>query len=325
MKDIINTSIENAEKFIIARFRFYLQPLEPIFLSDFKGATLRGGFGYIFKKTVCINFYKACRECLLQQKCVYAYIFETPFPDYLTEKTSFNIAYPPHPYILEPPFDSKAIFNPDDELIFNLVLIGKSIEYLPYFIFVFDELGKIGLGKDRGKYKLNRVEDIKGEMVYHNGRLKDKINQITFQDIIHKYQRDTAKQYSEIRIHFLTPTRFVLEEKLVKEINFKEFITNLLRRISLLSIFHCAKKIDFDYLGLIEDTNIIESKIENWKWHDWGRYSTKQKQRVKLGGFLGDIYFSGNLNRFIPFIKLGEYIHIGKQTSFGLGKYEIME
>jgi len=46
---------------------------------------------------------------------------------------------------------------------------------------------------------------------------------------------------------------------------------------------------------------------------------------MKLGGFLGNITFEGDLKEFIPFIKLGEYIHIGKQTSFGLGKYEIVE
>jgi len=45
---------------------------------------------------------------------------------------------------------------------------------------------------------------------------------------------------------------------------------------------------------------------------------------MKLGGFVGNITFEGDLKEFLPFVKLGEYIHIGKQTSFGLGKYEIV-
>ncbi len=44
---------------------------------------------------------------------------------------------------------------------------------------------------------------------------------------------------------------------------------------------------------------------------------------MKMRGFLGEITFKGDLEKFLPFIMLGEYIHVGKGTSFGLGKYEI--
>ncbi|MCE8429907.1 MAG: CRISPR system precrRNA processing endoribonuclease RAMP protein Cas6 [Candidatus Methanoperedens sp.] len=46
--------------------------------------------------------------------------------------------------------------------------------------------------------------------------------------------------------------------------------------------------------------------------------------KLKMGGFLGEITFEGDLNEFMPFLKLGEYLHIGKGTVFGLGKYEII-
>jgi CRISPR/Cas system endoribonuclease Cas6 (RAMP superfamily) len=44
---------------------------------------------------------------------------------------------------------------------------------------------------------------------------------------------------------------------------------------------------------------------------------------MKLGGLIGDITFEGNITPFLPFLTLGRYIHVGKGTSFGLGKYEI--
>ncbi|MDI7261613.1 MAG: CRISPR system precrRNA processing endoribonuclease RAMP protein Cas6, partial [Thermodesulfobacteriota bacterium] len=34
--------------------------------------------------------------------------------------------------------------------------------------------------------------------------------------------------------------------------------------------------------------------------------------------------FEGDFEPFMPFLLLGEFIHVGKGTSFGLGKYEIM-
>ena len=44
---------------------------------------------------------------------------------------------------------------------------------------------------------------------------------------------------------------------------------------------------------------------------------------MKLGGIVGKASFSGNIKEFLPLLKIGELVHIGKGTSFGLGKYEI--
>jgi len=46
---------------------------------------------------------------------------------------------------------------------------------------------------------------------------------------------------------------------------------------------------------------------------------------MKMGGFIGSITFEGDLEPFLPFLLLGEYVHVGKGTSFGLGKYEIKQ
>lgn len=45
---------------------------------------------------------------------------------------------------------------------------------------------------------------------------------------------------------------------------------------------------------------------------------------MKLGGFLGEVIFAGNFGLFWPYLSLGEYVHVGKGSSFGLGKYEIL-
>ena len=42
-----------------------------------------------------------------------------------------------------------------------------------------------------------------------------------------------------------------------------------------------------------------------------------------MGCFMGDITFEGELAEFLPFLRLGEYLHVGKGTVYGLGEYEI--
>ena len=64
-------------------------------------------------------------------------------------------------------------------------------------------------------------------------------------------------------------------------------------------------------------------KDRTTRWYDWERYSARQDIRMKMGGFIGKVSFEGELNEFIPFVKLGELLHVGKGTSFGLGRYVI--
>ncbi|MBM4330698.1 MAG: CRISPR system precrRNA processing endoribonuclease RAMP protein Cas6 [Deltaproteobacteria bacterium] len=79
-----------------------------------------------------------------------------------------------------------------------------------------------------------------------------------------------------------------------------------------------------DFRGLIKDSEAIQIKDSHLRWHDWERYSARQDTRMKLGGFIGRIDFSGDLSDFWPYLSLGEFIHVGKGSSFGLGKYEIL-
>ena len=42
-----------------------------------------------------------------------------------------------------------------------------------------------------------------------------------------------------------------------------------------------------------------------------------------MGGIIGEVSYSGDLTEFLPLVRFCEKVHIGKQTSFGLGKIEI--
>jgi CRISPR-associated endoribonuclease Cas6 len=55
----------------------------------------------------------------------------------------------------------------------------------------------------------------------------------------------------------------------------------------------------------------------------WSRYSSRQKQGIQLDGLLGKVTLEGDLQPWANLLALGEYTHIGKNTSFGLGQFQL--
>jgi CRISPR/Cas system endoribonuclease Cas6 (RAMP superfamily) len=58
-------------------------------------------------------------------------------------------------------------------------------------------------------------------------------------------------------------------------------------------------------------------------WFDWERYSHRQDSSMLLGGMIGRVTYAGDLTEFVPLLKFAEKVHLGKATTFGLGKFEI--
>ncbi|MFH1134603.1 MAG: CRISPR system precrRNA processing endoribonuclease RAMP protein Cas6 [Pseudomonadota bacterium] len=107
-----------------------------------------------------------------------------------------------------------------------------------------------------------------------------------------------------------------------RPLTFRIFMKNLLRRLTLLSV-HSPFVAAPDYRGLLalaSEVSVISSNLE------WGRRSgpsSSQEEWRRQDGYLGEIVFSGNLDDFLPYLRIGEYLNVGKAASFGHGKYEL--
>lgn len=312
--------------FYFSKYIFFIKSETELFLPEYKGSTLRGGFGHAFRRIACVCRSKECAHCILKQKCIYSCIFETPVPEDTEMMRKYNTA--PHPFVIEPPIEEQKIYNYNEEFNFSLILIGKVIDYLPYFIYTFEELGKIGIGKSKGKYRLLEVAEYNlgqngkdhKNIIYNSNSKKLSMfnNSVNWADIM------DSPAPSRLCLSFLTPTRIKYNNMLTIDPEFHVFFRNILRRISLLSYFHCSQKLnDSEFKHLIEKAKNIKTVRTRLYWNDWERYSNRQNRLMKMGGFVGEITYEGDLEPFWPYIKLGEYIHVGKGSSFGLGKYII--
>jgi len=257
------------ENFTLAKYEFVMQTQEALTVPRYMGNTLRGGFGHMFKRVVCVVDHRECNRCILRHNCSYSYIFETPLPKD-TEVLS-KIADVPRPFVIEPPFSEKTDYESGEELRFGLVLIGKAIDFLPYFVFAFEELGRKGLGKERGRLNLLGIYSLSEKdrvQVYFGDEkiLTDNSLTIRFGDLI----KDEAVQ--RIHLEFTTPTRIQREGAILSKIDFRSFIQNLIGRISMLAYFHCGIKLELDFNDFLKRTEAMKVENEQLVRDSWHRY-----------------------------------------------------
>ncbi len=297
----------------VSKLEFSLKTRNSFGLPDFKGSTFRGKFGHILKRTICINTEKDCAKCNLREKCAYIYLFETH------NGHNQEVA---RPFIIEPPLTRKQFFLKDEMLYFNLVLVGKAQEYLPYFVYTFHKMGEEGIGRDRGRFSLEEVRavDERGERVsIYNHSEKTLHNHFPRIDL----EKIEAELRPSVTLHFLTPAKITVNKKLVDELTFPVLLKSILRRYHSLRYFHqdgSKERFEIDW----EAAERIRILNNNLKCRRLKRYSNRQKRPLPLEGFVGKITYEGNLSPFMPWIKIGEYLHVGKGTTFGLGWYRVV-
>lgn len=319
------TTYLHSQTFTWASFQFTMQAKEHSFLPEYKGSTLRGGFGHSFRRVCCTMRDQDCKTCLLNQGCPYAYIFETPKVNGMeVQHQADNL---PHPFVIEPPLTEQTEFQAGDEFEIGLVLFGKSISFLPYFVYTFDQMGRLGLGKGRGKFELikaHAVTDLIGEQqeqIYDSSyqMLNGNFKVWSLSDIL---SNNTPQNIGKISIQLVTPTRILHKNGLVQSIPFDLFMRTLLRRISLLGRIHCESDWDLPYKDILSQAEQQAKLVNsNTSWYSWERYSNRQRTRMNMGGIVGIFIYEGELAPFMPLIVLGQFTHIGKNTTFGLGKY----
>lgn len=290
----------------------------------------RGAFGHALRWVVCVTRTYECAPCPLRDRCVYPYVFETPLPPGTRVMRKYPAA--PHPFVLEPPPGERVLARGEVFMV-GLTLFGSALRWLPHFIFAFERMDQVGLGSRRATARVVQADGwVDGrpcpiyaaeertlaatEACTHTVRLP-------FSPPTDGYDDQTDRR---VEIEFLTPLRVKYDERLAKSLEFHILVRSLLRRIAHLSYFHCGG----DPLGVafrewIEQAEQVRTVSSTLAWYDWTRYSQRQHETMQFGGLIGRVVFEGVLSPFMPLLRLGEVTHVGKATSFGLGRYRLLD
>lgn len=315
------TSISNtysfSQPFPVARYRFVFSVNRCLVLPGYAGSAIRGVFGHALKKTSCITGLKNCNECGLKKTCPYTGLFKL---DARQEYRSGMNAAATNPYIIEAPLCGKREYKQGERFEFDLVLAGPVVSQLALCVHAMRQAFYKGIGPANGTAELQQViEQNSAETIWS----ADQPEVLKHSTVMQPAKgMGTMKRGCTVEVQ--TPLRLAAKGKLLSagDLGATEFLTAVVRRVASLVEGNMNQTLDADFRELRKKTHEIESSTE-LRWREWERYSNRQKQAMSAGGLVGTIELRGDLEPFLPFLKIASFVHVGKMTSFGNGKIQI--
>jgi len=287
----------------------------PIVLPAFAGSAFRGIFGRSLRQLSCVAKNTLCSECPLVKRCAYPGVFEIQPNAELSIYS--NVGDPPRPFVLEIPDVDEVSVGETFEL--GLTLFGSAVDHYPWVIQSFVLAGIKGVGRDRGTFKVERAVSVPSmHTLVEDDRIKGRPETVYASEL--KFPSLSKK----VDLQFDTPVRVKSNGRLTDRVDFSTLVRNLMRRIAYLGAFHCSTFLDTNFRHWIDLADSVKSTESRLEWFDWTRRSTRQKRTMQLGGVRGHISYEGNLKPFIPLLAIGTITHLGKGTTFGLGRYHII-
>lgn len=302
---------------------FFLEAQEEAPLPPYVGSTLRGALGVSLRRVGC-PLRSPCPEpasCLLRERCPYAYCFETPLPAGSERLKNFQAV--PHPFLLEPPPPRKEPWQRGEWLPFSLLLIGKAVEFFPYFVVAIAQMAEHGLGKKKYPFRLREVRAGLAQdedwPLWRRG--EDTILSLPTTSFSPDNPENPPRRAT---LSFVTPLRLVEKKRQLQKIPFRSFARALLGRLSSLLYFHCGQELDIDFRALLAQAEEVQTLEDNLSPYLLSRWSSRQQTKLRLDGLSGDITWEGEaIATLWPALRLGEILHVGKGNVFGLGRYTL--
>ncbi len=291
----------------LAVYQFRVQMDSDLLLPRFASSLLRSVFGNTLKRLVCSG-HGLAKPC--PQQCAYRLLF-APVNQ---PGARFTDAAPP--LIFRFPLIDKI----PDHLVFSMVLYGPALDYLPLITDVWRRAFEQGIGRSRQRGRLSSVAvqlpDGHWQPVYDStaGLFLPHQPELVLASV-----DDSAVDKLKLRLE--SPMRLMTAGKLLpcEALTTDALARALLRRIQLLSQSYLHQSVpDWQqfqsWFASVNLKAVLQRVVLS-------RYSSRQKQSMRLTGYLGEIHLQGVPRELYSWLVLGQYLHLGKNSVMGLGQY----
>ncbi len=278
---------------------------------------IRNDFVSAFREVVCRNG-NGCNGCPERDICSYHLTFSQDVSD--DGAAAKRHQKPPLPFVFDFPV-LPAAPNSGKEIEMALVLAGTAInharDYIAAVCAIFDPSSTLGkLAVEVVRVESVTVTDCRNLIMENGGPVAlDEISTISARDIA-----DTQDlSPNRVRLTITTPMKLLHDGKTVSELTFPLFIRPLMRRVSSIAFYYYGGGLEADYKwlsSLSESVKTVENRFRPAEWVEGHRGE-------RFDGLTGSGVFEGALSDFHNFLLLGEFFHIGKGASFGLGRFRL--
>ena len=269
--------------------------------------------------------------CDTKEECTYVYNFESEFlkdgSNYYTRDSL------PRPFIIDLPGPFPKRFARGENVKLRLTLIGNARNHFDCFLETMEEMCRLGLPSRPKKFRILKIANIgvftdelleEHEPPFDARKVIGKGREIDFRSLVQKARSIPSDR---IRLKFLTPTMIPNGRYCLTRPDFGYFLTELVNRINGLVFYTgcngngSSQKISHaDLNGRDRGISLSEDRIV---WVPLKRFS-QGARRYRKGGFVGEIEWKGDFEDLMPFFLLGELIHIGRQSPYGSGQFQIV-
>ncbi len=283
-----------------------------------KVSALRGAMGEMLMRANCVRD-RHCDTCDFEADCIVRRTMYTKSeitPRFVTTSDSVG-------YLLECE-NREEEFCGGDALQFALVLFGKTIAYFNQYMQAFFAAGNAGIGKEHARFQIVSVTNSRNEPLLLDGAVYMKRYIVQTLDEYVDYRIGRLKKSGmQNRLVFHTPVTLKRDGTFLEEFEMEAVWNAVLRRIYMLECFEG-----------IEGT-VYASEAGNVRWlpriveqrarlTGIRRYSSTQERTVVLRGLKGFAQLDAIRDDMLPLLLAGELTHIGKNTSFGFGRYSVV-
>ncbi len=282
----------------------------------FTGSAWRGLVGRRVQKLVCpFQRRPDCRACLIKGNCPYALLMEE-------ENALPGLSDAPRGYVLSPSARSAK-----GRSRLSVTLFGACARFAPVVVMAVLQGRRVGLGKGRHKYEVAALNERRpdGSRVRHplvpEGHVSPQ-----GPDPLARWLEEGGDPPERLRVRLATPVRLRKKGRYLDRMDWAFFFGSLARRLEALNcLFSEGQPLGREgWFALKERFRTAGDIRERLGWRDLARYSGRQRQKVPMGGLVGEVTVERPGRVDLAWWRAAELVHVGKGVVMGLGRVEIV-
>ena len=289
---------------------FYAEILNDTRMPETKTAALRGGMGEMLLRQNCVADRK-CETCSFRKACVVSHTFYSTMekkPSYVTKPESIG-------YLIECT-DTRTRFKKGGRFEFTLTLFGESIVFFNIYLQAFCQLGMYGLGKAKARFRISEVRNTQGRTIVRDNEVDMSRYCIdTVSGYIKQRKEKLLQGSGDWKLTFITPLSMKYQQEYMEQFYGEALVKGAARRIQMLD-YYIGTEADIPEFSVYPEIRAQSVSRETVR-----RYSGTQDSHMTLRGISGTVIFDTMPEECLDYLIAGELTHMGRNTSFGFGKY----